>query len=322
MSSGRSLYLNGNYIVRSVGLDIQKRCLRVDEDFRAEFPDSIDLKITDKCSWGCPYCHESSTKNGESFDFEKTKEILSQLPELPIEIAIGGGDVLDAPKFKELVSWLNNRGNRTRATVNMKDILNRRKQFENYMRCVEAIGVSIDRLPEFIKDWENKDSMLSTISGNINKIGPFGSDKYYVIHIIAGVFPYKDLEKLFDSCESPILILGYKQWGRALGTELPKDLQKFKEVIQKIVVEKKNEEYHRFSTRKTIGFDNLALDQLDIKSILPEEEWKKIYLGDEGTHSMYIDAVKGEFAMTSRSEDRVSWDSIGLIDYFKGLRHD
>jgi len=312
------MYRNGNYVVRWRGLNLQKRCLRVGEDFMPEFPDSIDLKITNRCSWGCPYCHESSTKDGESFNYDKTIEILSQLPELPIEIAIGGGDVLDAPDFRRLVKWLNDRGNKTRATVNIKDILKRRKTFEKELKGVEAVGVSLDSLPEFIKDWENKDSLLSTIYGTSDL---FPQDKTYVAHIIAGVFPYKDLETLFDSATSiPTLILGYKQWGRAKDTALPKDLEKFKETLWRLIDKMKNEAYDNFVQCRTIGFDNLALEQLDIKSLLPKDEWERIYMGDEGNHSMYIDAVKGEYAMTSRSADRVSWDSIGLVDYFKGLR--
>ena len=72
----------------------------------------------------------------------------------------------------------------------------------------------------------------------------------------------------------------------------------------------------------TIGFDNLAIEQLRIKEFLPEDEWENLYMGDEGQHSMYIDAVRGEFARTSRSEERTSWDDVGLIDFFNSLKND
>ena len=314
------MYTNGNYAVRWFGknLKLQKRAFRVNEELIPEFPDSIDLKITNKCSWGCPYCHESSTPFGMSFDLEKTKEILSQLPELPIEIAIGGGDILDEPKVKDLIVWLEERGNRTRATVNIKDILERRKSVNSLLSETEAIGVSMDKLPVFLKDWDNKDSMRATLLGG-DDILPKGTG-IYVIHIIAGIFPYQDLEELFLSCEFPILVLGYKQWGRAKNTPLPKDLDKFRETLADLILNMKKTEYDQFLKCNVIGFDNLALEQLDIRSLLPEDEWQSIYMGDEGTHSMYIDAVNGEFAKTSRSEERVSWNSIGLIDYFKSLR--
>ena len=62
------MYLNGNYVVHWKGHVQEKRALRVGEELISEFPDSIDLKITNKCPWACPYCHESSTPNGKSFD--------------------------------------------------------------------------------------------------------------------------------------------------------------------------------------------------------------------------------------------------------------
>jgi hypothetical protein len=70
---------------------------------------------------------------------------------------------------------------------------------------------------------------------------------------------------------------------------------------------------------KSLGFDNLAIEQLGIKGMVDGEKWKGIYLGDEGTCSMYIDAVKGEFARTSRSPERVSWNDVKLLDYYASL---
>lgn len=93
----------------------------------------------------------------------------------------------------------------------------------------------------------------------------------------------------------------------------------FKDKIKQQIYKERTKCYDAFYQGKTLGFDNLALEQLDIKSSLTDQEWNYMYMGNEGTHSMYIDAVKGEFARTSRSEERVSWDSIGLLDYFKSL---
>ena len=49
------------------------------------------------------------------------------------------------------------------------------------------------------------------------------------------------------------------------------------------------------------------------------DKWDELYLGKEGSCSMYIDAVKGEFARTSRSPERVSWNDIKLLDYYASL---
>lgn len=53
-----------------------------------------------------------------------------------------------------------------------------------------------------------------------------------------------------------------------------------------------------------ISFDNLALSQLDIKNLIGEEEFNRIYMGDDGEATMYIDAVKGEYGVSSTSKVR------------------
>lgn len=52
----------------------------------------------------------------------------------------------------------------------------------------------------------------------------------------------------------------------------------------------------------SISFDNLALKQLDVKNLVPQDKWDMFYMGDEGT--MYVDMVNREFAANSTSETR------------------
>lgn len=53
-------YINGNTLVTIYNDGTKIR--EYNKDPQPEFPESIDLKITDYCDMGCPYCHESSTK--------------------------------------------------------------------------------------------------------------------------------------------------------------------------------------------------------------------------------------------------------------------
>ena len=317
---GPKYYKNGNYIVQTSDLRLIKRTCRIGEDFKADFPDSIDLKISNRCSWGCHFCHESSVPDGKIFNLEKTKKVLSQLPELPIEIAIGGGNVFESPRETlQLINWLEDRGNQTRITLNIRDINNTgrlNKTQRDIINTVGGIGVSLDHLPNIILGPYSGETSLRTSIYS-------GDDSLYnnnlVVHIIAGVFPVSQLDELFEAADVPILILGYKQWGRAKDNKLPNSIGDFRDRIKQEIYRQRLENYDSFCRGITLGFDNLALEQLDIKSSLTDQEWKSIYMGDEGTHSMYVDAVKGEFARTSRSEERISWDSVGLLDYFKNL---
>lgn len=314
-------YLNGNYIVYNNGSDhLFKRALRYGEQFKADFPDSIDLKITNKCSWGCPWCHESSCSTGKSFDYDHTVKILSKLPKLPIEVAIGGGNILEIPKETlKLVEWLKARGLRPRATINVKDIISRKswtKEEKSLIDSVEAWGISISNTKEVKAIMTGKKDHFCLFDENclrFAKSSPF-SGKRVVFHTIAGLFSPEDFINLYEISANPILILGYKQWGRAVTTPVP-DMSKTKEAIQKIL----NESYNNFDIPKVLAFDNLALEQLDIKNMVSTSVWETLYMGEEGKHSMYIDAVNEEFARTSRSSSRTSWKDAELINYFRSL---
>ena len=69
-----SVYRNGNYFVILKGrCSLEKRCFRIDEPLTPDFPDSIDLKISNRCSIGCPYCHEESIPAWGLADFDEIK---------------------------------------------------------------------------------------------------------------------------------------------------------------------------------------------------------------------------------------------------------
>ncbi len=309
--SRSSIYLNGNYLVKTSSygnsfFSVSKRALRIGEELYSEFPDSIDLKISNRCSHGCPFCHESSVKDGDILDLEKTKQILSQLPKKPIEIAIGGGNVLEClEETSNIIEWIENRGHLTRLTITLGDLSSTKDadKIKRVFGMVSGIGISI----------------TSPLSSKMKRVGILGGTDLgeylelgppIVYHVIAGITPLEDIKWLVEK-ENSVLILGYKQWGRAINTKLP-DMNPLRNYFKDLFKGRPTE-------RGNIGFDNLAIEQLGIKELLGESLWNKIYLGDEGTCSMYIDAVKGEFARTSRSPERISWDKIKLLDYYASL---
>jgi len=344
LNKNKAYYLNGNYMVFYDYGDRQfKRCLRIGEDFEAEFPDSIDLKITNKCSHNCPYCHESSVSDGASFNLDHTIEILKQLPKYPIEIAIGGGNILDIPnETVKLINWCNDYGFKTRITVNHKDI----KRFclkvpkdkkvkikitpeegmiQEIGTKVGGVGISLDPnlLPETCNILGRNCILAESLFGDDIKDYTISSclrGKNIVFHIIAGLFPIDKLKMILNKeyikSLGSLLILGYKQFGRAANTELPESLPEFEKVIKEFIINSRNDYISVFN----IAFDNLALEQLHMKEFITENEWDHLYLGKEGSCSMYIDAVNETYARSSTSIERVNWKDVRLLDYFKSLR--
>ena len=55
---------------------------------------------------------------------------------------------------------------------------------------------------------------------------------------------------------------------------------------------------------RVISFDNLAIRQLNVKSLMTEDEWNRFYMGDDGGFTMYVDAVREEYAVCSISDNR------------------
>lgn len=305
-------YLNGNYIVKvseygNSFFAISKRALRIGEDLISEFPDSIDLKISNRCSNGCPFCHESSTPEGDILNLERTKEVLSQLPKKPIEIAIGGGNVLEClDETEDILDWISEMEFHARLTLSIKDLKSTGNPRTDE-RIAELISTKIGGLGISITSGNTKLSIHDT---DIGKLLGF-ANPMTVYHVIAGITPVKVIKSILEGPrKDSVLVLGYKQWGRALGTNLP-DMKPLKEYLAKVI--------ETSSSLGTLGFDNLAIEQLGVKEMIGEKTWKGIYLGDEGSCSMYVDAVKGEFAKTSRSPERVSWNDINLLDYYASI---
>ena len=312
------MYVNGNYLVTSTCFGSTRRfsTLRLDEDFNPDFPDSIDLKITNKCSNGCPYCHESSNAHGKSFNLEETKEILRGLPNKELEIAIGGGNIFECfEDFKKLLSFcIYERNFYTRATFNVRDLLD----IENYEKVgwllkddyLGALGISIE-------NWEQLELFREILA----KSELYFRSNRLVFHIIIGVFPLEKLNDLIDYCKLfgfGILILGFKKFGRGVNFKLSDSIDDWKKELAKSI----------FNRRITlgdsrdfpIGFDNLAIDQISIRDLVLKSEWDRYYLGQDFSHTMYVDAVDKYYSPTSRSplSDRVSWDKFSsIVDYFK-----
>lgn len=284
-------YKNGNYNV-SIYEDGTKVRTTEEESFISEFPECIDIKITDYCDLGCPYCHEDSTKLGIHGKIIDSKFIDTLKPFT--ELAIGGGNPLSHPDLLNFLKKLKERNVIANITVNINHFISNFNFIkvlaeEEYVR---GIGVSVN----------------SIISEEvIEKLKLFPN---LVIHLINGVVDLDVVNKLSNK-GLKILILGYKEFRRGLEFNNPL-IQERKEEL-KLNISKLLKKF------KVISFDNLALKQLDIKSILPSNLWEEFYMGDDGQHTMYIDMVKEEYARNSTSNTRFKLEN-DITSMFKTIK--
>ena len=244
-----------------------------DDEFNEVFPENIDLKITNRCDMGCPMCHENSYEKGAHGDIN-AKFIETLRPYT--ECALGGGNVLSHPDFIPLLKKLKEQKVIANITLNQVHFMSNLDLIRELVNqdLIRGIGVSLtDPTDEFIKT-------IQTF-------------KNAVIHVINGVVTYGQLERLADK-DLKLLILGYKDFRRGVDyKQAAENYIKANQINLKVYLKS-------FIPRfKVVSFDNLAIEQLDVRSLMSEEKWNEFYMGDDGCHTMYIDLVTGTFAKNS-----------------------
>lgn len=276
---------NGNYwkCLMSDGTLIK---YNKEDNLTPEYPDSMDVKITNKCDMGCKFCHENSKADGEHGNIMNAKFIETLLPYT--ELAIGGGNPLEHPDlipFLEKCKVLKLIPN---MTVNQKHFMENydllAKLIEN--KLIYGLGVSLTN-----PDQEHFIELIQQYPTA-------------VIHVINGVHSVETLKKLYDK-NLKLLILGYKDFRR--GESYHNDLvDKNKQNLYKELSELTN----HFDV---VSFDNLALKQLEPKRLLTNEAWDQTYMGEDGSFTLFIDLVKNTYSTSSttpESERKLLLDDI------------
>lgn len=296
-------YKNGNYNVHIFEDGTKVRENKLDF-FKPEFPESFDLKITNKCDRGCLYCHENSIVNGKHGDILNLPFIDSMHPYT--EIAIGGGNPLKHPDLYKFLELCKEKQFIPSMTVNQFHFM----KYKEYLKAlcdeklIYGLGISLTNVHE--RDF-------------IKSVKEFPNA---VIHVINGIVSIDELDHLSQN-NLKILILGYKMFRR--GESYYKHFNT--DTIDNDVNRKKVELYVKLPEIihegwfRVVSFDNLAITQLNPERSLEKDEWNEFYLGDDGFATMYIDAVEGKFARSSTSPLDERYDiTSNIIDMFNVIR--
>lgn len=290
-------YQNGNYSVvldTLTGTKIRENDL---EFFKADFPESMDIKITNRCDVGCPMCHENSTKDGLHGDIMSDSFIDKLHPYT--ELAIGGGNPLEHPDivpFLEKCKKLNLVPSMTVNQIHFENNIELLKRLVDE-KLIYGLGVSLvcedDEFIAKIKQFPN-----------------------VVIHVINGMGACPETLKKLAYNNFKILILGYKEFRRGVdhyvvaGDRIELKKQKLYDMLPQII----NENWF-----DVVSFDNLAIKQLDVKRLMSDEDWEQFYMGDDGQATMYVDMVNREFAKSSTSTERYPLED-DIVTMFEKIR--
>ena len=284
------MYRNGNFTTTlfSDGTKIRET---EENNFIPKFAESMDIKITNQCDMGCPFCHENSIVNGKHGDILNEKFINTLHPYQ--EVAIGGGDVTSHPDLIPFLRKLKERKIIANITVNQIHFMKKQELIKQLIdeKLTYGLGISLvnptEKFITLIKQYPNA-----------------------VIHVINGVLKPEDVAAL-ENNNLKMLILGYKHFRR--GNDYFGDKQIKIENNQKWLYDNLSDiiSKHKFFV---LSFDNLAIEQLKVKRLLPEDEWDEFYMGDDAEFTYYIDMVERKFAKNSTAPIDERYELMGSVD--------
>ena len=285
MANVLAKYRNGNYIVILADDGTKIRINDLD-NLTPSFAESIDCTITTKCDGGCPYCYLGCNESGKHADLDQP---FFDTLHKGQELALNGNDLSHPDLLKFLVRMRRN-GVICNITLNQKHFMKCAMSLKNLatIGLVHGIGVSLTDSSD-----EKSYEMLSSIPNT-------------VVHVIDGLTTKVDIDNMSDK-GIKMLVLGYKSIGR--GKEY---LDKHKAEIDN------NIKYLRDNLKEisthfdVVSFDNLAIEHLNVKSLVKKDRWDELYMGDEGQYTFFIDAVKKKFAVSSLSEEQ--YDLMDNVD--------
>ena len=303
-------YRNGNYNVMLFEDGTKIRYNNIDpqpgqaaEDvFVAAFPESMDVCITHKCNMGCAMCYAGCTPEGTHGDILNAGWLDSLHPYT--EMAIGGGNIFEHPDLDLFLHILKTKKVISNITVNQQHFVQHFDQIQALVEeeLIKGVGVSVFNPTDELIDLMN-------------------AVPHTVAHCIVGVVDTSILEKMYDK-GIRLLLLGYKSTGRgdSYGFEHYYEIDDKMKELESILPELMNH-------FRVVSFDNLALQQLNVRNILTDEEWNRFYMGDDGIEgkttsaTMYIDMPTNTYAINSMSHNRYAIDFMDTVDdMFNRLR--
>lgn len=285
-------YKNGN---ANISIDNEgTRIITYSDELKLEYPLNIDIRVSTKCAFGfnpktnsafCDFCHESARTDGNECDYDELKYKLSDLPE-GIELAIGTNQLTEG--LYEFILWCSLNHYIVNLTVNQGHINRDYCGLYHLLECgfIKGLGISYRsglqfNVPQQLLDHPN-----------------------VVFHVISGIDNIDDVILLRSKGVKKILVLGEKDFGFNID-KVNLDTRKHKEWFWWV--------HKLFSIFDVVSFDNLGLEQLNIKRFFNNENWE---LFNQGEHSLFLDSVNGFYHISSRSNKKVNWNDMSIKEFF------
>ena len=291
-------YRNGNAVVTLELRDGTRIIEYPDNDgLILQTPLNIDIRVSTQCPYGyntntkkstCTFCHESAVVDGQECHYGVLQQVLmdAKLPR-GTEIALGVNEVTD--NLIQFVRNLYRLGLVVNITMNERYILQYGDTgLKQMLPYVFGLGIS-----------------YRSLQGCLSLPDLIAEYPHTVIHVINGIDDFDDVKELGIKYRK-LLILGEKDFGFNRGKvnlDTPQHKQWKSNIMQLTKI------------FDIVSFDNLGLQQLEIRGKITDEEYKSFY---QGEHSMYINAVEQYFAPSSRTRNNIKhFGETDLRSYFQ-----
>jgi len=267
---------------------------------KGEFPELVDISITDYCSFGCSYCYRGSTTEGKHAKLSDIEKIADSLVKCAtFEVALGGGEPTTHPEFKEILQLFLDRGITPNFTTYTANWIKDKALLAVACQC-GGIGVSI---PGPSKSALSQMTRIRKATHDYSSEQDWSRGPDVVAQLVVGAFNCKQtitaLENITMSTVNKVLLLGYKETGRG------KDATKYDESIEVVntLLDNGGSIYRVGDERRPSDYHSLLDLSVDTKLVAEHHTWAKskggcvttfnelLVTNLEGKYSMFIDAV-------------------------------
>lgn len=266
-----------------------------DDEFKPAFAENVDVHTSDRCNNGCNFCYANCTPKGKFGQLSGWHFLETLHPGTEMALNLNFPMPND---FFDFLRYLKSQGIITNVTVNQnhfdiyEDVIKQMYDEE----LIHGLGVSLTYSSRFF----------------IKRIQKYPNA---VIHVINGIFNDVQYDMLKDN-GLKILILGYKDVGRGV---LYHDKEDFHiKNNQQWLYDNLEEVIKHFNVT---SFDNLALEQLDVRRLLTDDQWDEFYSGNDGSFTFFVNLVDGYFAKNSLSNVKYPIGDLSMDEMFQIIRN-
>lgn len=258
-------------------------------------PELVDIKITDHCPHSCAFCYQNSKVTGTHATKTRINTIFQALSNLEVfEVAIGGGEPTLHPQIIDILELANFYGLVPNLTTMSPGNLDHGK-LTDILNLIGGLGVSIST-------GMNIDE-LSKLATIYNNRLDYDYKRSVTFQIVLGTNHDWNIRQAMSTIrrlfENPrVLLLGFKHTGRG------KNFKVLQNNIIEILEHAKNSNIALSVDTSVVGKYRKELEAFGIPEVLMTE--------NEGTFSMYIDAVENSIAKSSYHKTNIPVKDDGL----------